>query len=307
MEGSFMCIITTILCFVHEIAERIIDKRKRVQITIENILGILSIGISQNNVSSHHLDISGRIEANKLIAKNERKIVCSDTQLERLLSYYLEIPDDLPYQMYVRMKPFFPSNTGKRLLIVDGTEQSKRLYSIGALYSSSPFFVGMERQAKHGKELNASEALVRRIAPLWKDEFDLIVGDALYFNINDFNIALEFDKHLFVKTREQNLQIVQETESAYKLEKASYWKNYKEKTYLDVERKISYKVFVYRGFKYYDLKKPLNCYRVEENFLGSEKQEIFYCITTADNIGPAEAREIAKKRWQIENNVFREG
>jgi hypothetical protein len=292
---------------LHEITRHLTNKRKIPQISLKNVLRIMSIGISQNNVSSHHLDISGRIDTNKTIAKSKRKKVCSDTQLERLLSKFIEIPDNLPYLIYTKVKQYLPANNEKRLLIIDGTEQSKRLYSIGALYSGSPFFVEMEKQEKHVKELNASENLVRRIASLWKDEFDLILGDALYFNINDFKTALDFGKHFFVKTREDNLQVIKETESAYKLERAFYWKNVKEKTYLDIERKISYKVFVYNGFQYRDLSKTLNCYHVEETFLSDNRQEIFYCIITADNISPAEAREIAKKRWQIENNVSREG
>lgn len=295
------------LDIIQEIKKHIIDKRKSIQISLESILGIITVGISQNNVSLHHLDLAGRIEDNRIICESKRKRVCSDTHFGRLFSEYLEIPEELPYRIFNKIKPYLPKRTGKCLLIIDGTEQSKRLYSIGALYSISPFFVGIEKQEKYGRELNASEKLIRRIMPLWKDEIDLIVGDGLYFNINDFKIALEFGKDLFIKTREQNLQIVQETESAYRIEKASYWNRVKEKSYLDIERKISYKVFVYKNFQYQNLPKPLNCYRVEETFLSDDRREVFYCITTATDLGLAEAREIAKRRWQIENNIFRLG
>ncbi len=196
-------------------------------------------------------------------------------------------------------------------MIIDGTGQGKRLYSIAAVYTNNlgaPFFVGIEQIEKRGKELKASQILIESIMPTIKDYIDLITGDALYFNETDFNTALKYGKHLFVKTRDTSREIVKETEEEYlidspilKLDKKRFTKGY------DMKRGCSFTVFKKTNFSYKKILQPLSCYRVEELYSKTQKKEIFYCITTSPNIGLKEAREIAKQRWQIENNLFRLG
>lgn len=200
-------------------------------------------------------------------------------------------------------------NKEKRLLIIDGTGQGKRLYSIASVYtgnSGTPFFIGIEQIEKRGKELIASQKLIESIMPVIKDYIDLIIGDALYFTETDFNTALKYKKHLFVKTPDTSREIVKETEEEYNMDlpllesdRKRFTKGY------DMERGCSFTVFKKTPYFYKNIPQPLSCYRVEEFYPKTQKKEIFYCITTSPNIGLKEAREIAKKRWQIENNLFR--
>lgn len=168
----------------------------------------------------------------------------------------------------------------------------------------------MEQIEKRGKELEASEKLTIRVMPFVKNYVDLIVGDALYFTLEFFKTTLELGKHLFIKSREDNLDIIKETEVEYQIDLPILRED---ETYytegIDEERGCWFSVFKKRNPYYYkDLPAPLSCYRVEEHYFKSDREkEVFYCITTAKDISLKEAREIAKQRWQIENNVFRNG
>jgi hypothetical protein len=250
------------------------------------------------------LDNLGRTPIIKKQIGTARKITASDTTLSRLFNNQLEIPDNLAAMVLKEILPLLPPVEKKRLLIVDGSGQGGRLYSVAALNWNSPVVVGIEKQEKHGKELPVSRELIERLCLEMGEWFDLIVGDALYFDAKLFKAALTRGKHLFVKTREENLEIVQFTESVYRVEKASEWKKTKERERFDNVRGVFYKVFMLEGYEYRDLSLPLSCYRVEERDPKTGKREVFFCITTAPDISRSEAREIAKSRWQIENNVF---
>ena len=168
--------------------------------------------------------------------------------------------------------------------------------------------MGIEQIDKRGKELISSQKIIESLLTSLKDYIDIIVGDALYFNQTDFSIALKYNKHLFVKSRETSLDIIKETEQEYKMELLI--PNSDKNRFIksdDMERGCSFTVFKKTPYFYKDIPQPLSCYRIEENYFKTQQKEIFYCITTAQNISLIEAREIAKKRWQIENNVFRLG
>lgn len=259
------------------------------------------------SMSLHMLDNLGRIPFIKEQIGTQRKITVSDTTLSRLFYDQLEIPDNLAAMVLKEILPHLPVSKKPRALIIDGSGQSGRLYSVAALNWNSPIVVGIKQQEKHGKELPVSRELIERLCLEMGEMFDLIVVDALYFDAKTFKTALNYGKHLFVKTREENLDIVQFTESEYRIERALEWKKTKERERFDQSRGVFYKTFMSEGYKYRGLALPLRCYRVEERDPKTGKREVFYCITTAPNLSPSEAREIAKSRWQIENNVFRHG
>ena len=277
---------------------------------MQDIVSLLGIGISKGKSAPHALDILGRKKTIKDMLNVNRLLTISDTQIERLFSNYLEIPYNLPVMLYKFLKPFIPKSNIPSSMVLDGTSQGGKLHSVAALVDHFPFFVGIEPIEKRGKELEASRRLANRVLKGTRQDFTFYTTDGLYFVYSDFQKVREKDpsKHLFVKTKEATLDIVQTTETEYLIDKE---RKSKDRSRLvkgfDEERICSFEIFRASPFQHKEVKSPLFCYRVEEHYPKNGRQEIFYCVTTAPDLKLTEAREIAKKRWQIENNIFRIG
>lgn len=289
------------------INSHIVDNRQWCHISKRDVLNLFIQGMSYGCASLHALDNLGRIPHIIKFTGSSRKQVASDSTLARLFASQYSIPDDLSTLVLDDIKSYLPIPASKKLLLIDGSGQSGRLYSIAALNWDSPIVIGIEQQEKHGKELPTSKKQVLNLINRTGSSFDIVVGDALYFDQEFFQILVDHGKDLFVKTREANLDIVQYTESQYKISLASRWKKIPEKTHFDEKRGLFYKVFHLKDYHYKYLEKPLQCFRIEERDPKTDTSELFFCITTAEGLSSFEAREIAKLRWQIEDNVFRHG
>ncbi len=292
------------------IADNIKDLRKYSQIKVTTIIELIAYGISKGKSTSHALDMLGRQDIVKDNLNVSRKMVCSDTHLQRLFAEKLNVPDSISAILFRFLKPYFPISKMKRIMILDGSGQGGGLFSFAALTTNFPFFTGLEGIEKRGKELNASRKLASRMLKLFNNDFDLFVADGLYVVFRDFRIVREKcpGKHLFVKTKEATLDIVQTTEAEYSIDKGCFAKDRSRFVKgFDEERNISYEIFLASAYYHKEVDGALYCYRVEETNNNTGTNEVFYCITTANDISLTEAREIAKKRWQIENNIFRIG
>jgi hypothetical protein len=282
------------------------DIRKWKQINIKDIVKLVTICIFEGNISLLRLDLNGRDRDIKEIFGAKRDTIISDTQLERIFSIYLPEMESVTQEIYLRNLGELQAKKGLRTLIIDGTLQAKNWCVIGVVNNKTPFFVGFESQEKRGKELVAADRFLRRLPDKIYNTIDLIVADGLYRNKEMFNLANDKGVDLFVKTSEARLKLIQETEFAYTVDKGYFTKNEYVEGY-DTPRGCKYSIYKMEGLVKKGVNKPLTCYRVEEHYSKSGKKELFYCLTTATHLTLKQARKIAKSRWQIENNTFRNG
>jgi len=282
------------------------DKRKWKQISVKDIIELTTISILQGNASLLSLDLNGRNPEIKKVFNITRNIVISDTHLERMFSTYLLDMENVAQDIFFQNRYSLSAAKGLRTLIIDGTMQGKHLCVVAAINGKTPFFVGLESQKKRGKELVAADRLIERLPDKIYEYLDLIVGDGLYFSSKVFNQANRKGVDLFVKSKEVSLNIIEDIDFCYKVDKEILTK----KNYIegyDLKRGCKYSIFKMEGYVQKGVDKPLTYYRVEEHYSKNARDEIFYCLTTATHLTPKQAREIAKSRWQIENNVFRNG
>lgn len=263
--------------------------------------------MSNSNVSFHGLDVLGRAPQILQQIGSKRKIAASDSELTRFFNRYLLIPDNLPLLVFRSIQQMLPIRPARRMLIIDGSGQASKLFSVAALDIGTPFLAGLERIPKTGKELDSSRSLLKRMIRDAGDLFDFVVLDGLYYDQTTFKLALEAGKHACVKTKEENLEIVQHTESVFRIDLVSNPKSPDQEWNYDMERMVKFRVFAIRRFENRDAGLVLDCFRVEEHDLKKESNEVFYLVTTAPDLTLFEARTIAKRRWQIETGIFRNG
>lgn len=150
--------------------------------------------------------------------------------------------------------------------------------------------------------------VLKTAVEIYKDRFDLVIGDAYYFGGPFFQTVLDAGKDVIVKTRKESLELVQLLESAWKIESLEKIRNLDAFTEgFDKNRGCRYQIFGLPDQQYQKLTKKLQCYRIEECYSRGNRSEVYYAFTTCEKLTPWQVRESTKERWQIEDNVFRVG
>ena len=195
-----------------------------------------------------------------------------------------------------------------RVGVVDGSKFGGFSGCVFAIAGMVATPVDIEMHNK-GKELVASRLLLRRITHSFGKRFvDIVVGDGLYMTKDHIRQCKEqLGCEALVKTTEKGLSVIQDAEQLFAAADGLEGIEYAEG--IDIERGIRYKVMAAGGFEWDGLPYKLKVARVEEEKLkpkpGQDKYETFWVITTDQSLSCKELRELAHKRWQIENNVFK--
>lgn len=249
---------------------------------------------------------------------SRRRMVTSDTTLERrlrgidreaVLGIGYEAVKKLDDEDYWDWK--LPTGRKIRVGIVDGSNFGGFEASVLAMAGPSDGVLDLEPSPGRGHELAVSRRVLRRAKKqLGKGFFDIVTGDGLYPTQKDFRLhRRELGCDLLVKTQEETLSVIQDARGLFFPRNGKPPEGVRKQEGLDQERQICYQVIWAEGFEWTGLEYPVTVAWVREEFLkplkGRPKVVEFWVLTTAVGLTGEELREIAHRRWHIENGVFK--
>lgn len=177
-----------------------------------------------------------------------------------------------------------------------------------AVSGKSDGVMDLERYPGLGHELGASRTVMKRVFDnLGNGYFEIVATDGLYASREDFQLYLDHGSHLLVKTDEETLTVIQDARYLFDAPNAKSMEGIGWSEGLDDERAIEYEVMWVEGLEWQGLK--LTVARVKEHHLKPRKDRpentVFWVLTTATKLTGEDLRELAHRRWRIENNIFK--
>ncbi len=263
------------------------------------------------------VDQIARTDGFKRWHKSERKMVASDSTIERSLKGFDLFPvRGMLKEIYRKLRDEKTLETklqsGRKLIvgITDGSGFGKFMGCVLAIAGKINIAVDVELY-RRGKELEASRNVLSRSGKqLGRGFVNIVVGDGLYItkeNIKQCKEELGCD--VLIKTGEERLAIIGDARGLFFGRKAHRHDNIERMEGIDYERSVKYKITACGDFQWQDIPYNLKVAYVEEEKLkpkpGEKKTESFWVVTTDESLTGEEMRELAHLRWQIENNVFR--
>lgn len=268
--------------------------------------------------SFHQIDLFARNKGAKKWLGSRRPMVASDATLWRVL------PQMDPTELRALVHDAYrllrkrghgtlelPSGRKIRAAAVDGTCWGKRSASAVEMLGNAPVVLDFEPSKGEGHELATSEAVLRRVFYQFHDLesglASIVLGDGLYITEKMLKLCRhELGTHLLVKTQElDSLLILKDAEQIFNAS-AGGARDLEHRRDIDAERGFSYEIWAASGFEHAGFKDPLKVARVRTQPLkGKEKAETFWIITTDTTLSGQDMRELAHRRWDIENHGFR--
>jgi len=193
-----------------------------------------------------------------------------------------------------------------RIGMIDGSQFGRFMASCFAEIGSVCLMGGLEEIPKRGKELPASEQLLRkllaRLGPRW---VDLLLLDGLYVAQGFLRVCLE-ECHIdfLIKTQEVGLNIIQDAMGLFRNYR-NYAQDIERIEGTDAERMVSYQVYALEGFFLEGVSAPIKVAWVQEEDLRTGERREFWVLTSLEELTAEQMRELAHWRWDIENNGFK--
>lgn len=268
--------------------------------------------------SLHQVDLFARQKEIRRWVGSDRYMVASDSTFERVLPRM-----DLPHvreelqQAYRLLRQeghgriTLPGGRMIRAAAVDGSALGGRYASaleiLGEDYST---VIDVEPAPNRGKELPASAALLRRaFARHGKGFVDIVLYDGLGITVGLLTLCRrKLGAHLLVKTDEvSTLSILKDAEAIFQAG-GEFARDVEKASGVDLERGLAYEVWAASGFHHAEFSDPLKVARVRIRRLKGPRKgqtETFWVVTTDPTLSGEEMRELAHRRWSIENDGFR--
>jgi hypothetical protein len=299
-------------------AQSLFEPRQKPQIPIQRIFLLVVGGLALRRQSFHQIDLFAREKGAKKWLGSGRPMVASDATLWRVLPQMNRSElRSFAHQAYrmLRKKGHgrleLPSGRKIRAAAVDGTCWGKRYASAVELLGDAPVVLDFEPAPGEGHELATSAKVLRRVFAEFRDLegglADIVLGDGAYITQGMLRLCTkELGTHLLVKTKElATLLILQDAEALFNAPADAVGK-VEHATGIDAERNLSYEVCAAPGFEHEGYDGPLKVARVRTQPLkGDEGAETFWIITTDSTLSAGDMRELAHRRWSIENHGFR--
>ncbi len=299
-------------------AQSLFEPRKRPQIPVSRIFLLVVGALALRKQSFHQIDLFARHKGAKKWLGTGRPMVASDATLWRVLPQMnrseLRAFVHQAYRLLRRKgqgKLGLPSGRKIRAAAVDGTCWGKRYASAVEMVGEAPVVLDFEPSAGQGHELATSEALLRRVfhefADLEGGLADIVLGDGLYITEKMLKLCRrELGTHLLVKTSElDSLLILKDAEALFNAP-GDMSQGIEHHRGIDTERGLSYEIWAAPGFEHAGFEDPLKVARVRiQPLKGQKEAETFWIIATDTTLSGPDMRELAHRRWEIENNGFR--
>ncbi len=251
-----------------------------------------------------------------------RRIIASDCTYWRVLPHFsLEPIRDYLYVIFVRAKQMGLlawSHAGKRSLkvgIIDGTCFGKhRAVVFQAIGTSAEVLVDMQRINSRGKELPGAKALLNRLVKnLGKKFVDVVLLDGLYMAQGFIRTCLSSKIDVVIKTSEETLDIIKDAKGLF-----DQYEDFKDRIeYIegwDEQRSRCYKIWAACCFKFNGVNQCMKVAQVKEYTIRKDRKskkekkiplETFWVVTTKEDLNAEELRELAHRRWTVENQGFK--
>ena len=211
---------------------------------------------------------------------------------------------------------FFPSRQrccsqcSQRRLVIKGEVVVEYFHRGVAFYlvgfrTAVPLDVEMLRPGEG--ELTAAQRLLPRVAKAYGRLFDVVLGDALYFNAPFFNLCLGLGKEVITVLKDEDRVLFQDAEGVFSLTASQVWEESKQKIQAwDAE-----------GFTSAErIEVPLRVLRTEEvltrrhrqgqGWIQKKETHHWEWVTTlaADRLSTRLLWKIGHARWEIEDDLF---
>jgi hypothetical protein len=193
-----------------------------------------------------------------------------------------------------------------RIGMIDGSRFGQLWASCFAHIGSVCLMGGIEPFPTFGKELPASEALVRKLHDRFGPRFvDLLLLDALYVAQGFLRACLDAcQTDVLIKTQEEELNIIQDAMGLFRHYEA-YAEDIEHICGVDPLRMRSYEVYAATGFSIDGVEAPFKVAWVIEADLRTGEHIEFWVLTSLEDLSADDMRELAHWRWDIENNGFK--
>ena len=272
-------------------------------------------GLALRKHSFHQIDLFARTKEAKQWLGSDRRMVASDATLWRVLplmnrselrAFVHKAYRLLRKQGHGTLE--LPSRRTIRAAAVDGTCWGKQYASAVEILGDPPVVLDFQRAPGEGHELAASATVLRRVFEEFGKGFvDIVLGDGLYITQEMMRLCREdLGTHLLVKTKELGtLLILQDAEALFSAS-GEMARGVERMEGVDVERDFRFRLWAARGFHHAEFEGELKVARVQtEPLKGKAKSETFWIVTTDPTLSGNDMRELAHRRWSIENHGFR--
>lgn len=290
------------------------DIRKNPQIKLHHILMLIILMYFYSIKSFLELDRLTRKKHIKKLFGCRRKMVASDSTIIRALnwlkgnevarfarSFFQCFKNENLHRRRLR-----PKGPNRSIGIIDGSCMSNHYLSAFVLYGKAEYPLVIENCNKRGKELPVSKVLLKKAKAFLNADFpDLVLFDALYFNIGTFKLIRDkYKSHLLIKCKEPDFREVLK-EAKLTFAAGDFFKEEIEyRQGFDSERFCHWQIKVTTGeFAGYPVK---IAYLIEDYPKRKDNAHIeSWIITTDMDLSSEEIREAAHARWHIENDIFK--
>jgi hypothetical protein len=286
------------------------DGRNRPRIGVISIFRSLFYGGILGLGSLLGLDQFLRTEGGKRLFGKKQPLV-SDSTLSRSLSSMAMAPlRALLQKIYERARTIGPSRLPVgierlRVGMIDGSCFGKLRASCFAQLGVICLMADLECIEKQGKELPASERLLKRLCTRFGKAFvDLLLLDGLYMAQGFIRCALSNRIDVLIKTEEETLDIIKDARGLMMHKNAKAFGVQIIKG-LDKQRLRTYEVRVVGGLFHQGVDAPFQVAYVNEQEIKSGRAHAFFVLTTRQALTPDQIRELAHRRWDEENNGFK--
>lgn len=299
-------------------AQELFEPRKRPQIPIARIFLLIVGGLALRKQSFHQIDLFARNKGAKKWLGTGRPMVASDATLWRVLPQMNRSElRSFVFQAYRLLrkkgqgKLELPSGRKIRAAAVDGTCWGKRYASAVEMLGDAPVVLDFEPSPGKGHELATSEAVLRRVFYQFHDLegglADIVLGDGLYITQKMLKLCRhELGTHLLVKTTELDSLLILKDAEALLNASGDMAQEIERHRGIDAERGLSYEIWAAPGFEHEGFEDKLKVARVRiQPLKGHKEAETFWIVTTDTTLSGPDMRELAHRRWEIENNGFR--
>lgn len=299
---------------LRERANKLTDSRQKPQITTGQIYqGTLLGGIFRKRSFLQIDQFLREKEVRKFIG-SKRKQVASDTVLPLVIStFVLNQLKSLNYLIYgrakqeglLRLKDQLFSDL--RIGVIDGSCLGGIFWATCfELLGDPPVMLDFEPMENKGKELPTARKLFNRLEKRLGNGFiDLMLLDGLYVSQHHINQHIRAGIDVLIKTEETTLNIIEDAEGIF-----NQWKEFKDSvTYekmVDEERLVEYEIWSASGFRLEGVNSVFKVARVKERNLKNGEETTFWVLTTRLSLSNTQMRELAHRRWSIENNGFKQ-